>query len=83
MALARLRFTGEVRAMPEGRVAGPEPLGQARQRCAADLAWLPAPARRLRAPEPVPVRVSPRLGYLQDQLARSLAGGNQAPMSVD
>jgi len=69
--------------MPEGRVAGPEPLGQARQRCAADLAWLPAPARRLRAPEPVPVRVSPRLGYLQDQLARSLAGGNQAPMSVD
>ena len=65
------------------RVAGPEPLGQARQRCAADLAWLPAPARRLRAPEPVPVRVSPRLGYLQDQLARSLAGGNQAPMSVD
>jgi nicotinate phosphoribosyltransferase len=54
------------------RVAGPESLDRARERCAADLAWLPAPARRLRAPEPVSVQVSAGLAGLQDQLTRTL-----------
>jgi nicotinate phosphoribosyltransferase len=65
------------------RVAGPEPLDGARERCTADLAWLPAPARRLRAPVPVSVQVGARLGYLQDQLTRSLTGSGQARMGVD
>ena len=61
------------------RVTGPEPLDQARERCAADLAWLPAPARRLSTPEPMPVQVSARLAGLQDQLSRTLTGSRCRP----
>jgi nicotinate phosphoribosyltransferase len=61
------------------RVAGPEPLDRARERCAADLAWLPGPARRLRAPEPVPVRVSAKLADLQDRLTRNLTSSSTGP----
>ena len=63
-----------VPVMRDGRrVAEPEPLRLARERCATDLAWLPAAARRLRAPEPVPVQISPQLTRLSGRLARELA----------
>ena len=61
------------------RVAAPEPLAKAQQRCAADLAWLPAAARRLRAPEPVPVQVSPGLTELRDRLTHELTTNNAGP----
>ena len=61
------------------RVAAPEPLARAQQRCAADLAWLPAAARRLRAPEPVPVQVSPGLTQLRDWLTHELTTNNAGP----
>jgi len=61
------------------RVAAPEPLARAQQRCAADLAWLPAAARRLRAPEPVPVQVSPGLTQLRDRLTHELTTNNAGP----
>ena len=70
-----------VPVMRDGRrVARPEPLHLARERCAADLAWLPATARRLRAPEAVPVQMSPQLTRLRDRLARELASnGTRSP----
>ena len=55
------------------RVTAPDPLARARRRCAADLAWLPAAARALRAPTTVPVKVSPQLAGLADRLTRELA----------
>jgi len=55
------------------RTAPPEPLDAARQRCAATLARLPASARALRHPAPVPVTVSPALAALRDRLAGGLA----------
>ena len=54
------------------RLGAAEPLAAARQRCRADLAWLPPTARALRDPEPVPVRISERLRALQDQVTRDL-----------
>jgi nicotinate phosphoribosyltransferase len=45
----------------------------ARERFAADLAWLPEAARRLTAPEPVTVRPSARLEALRAQVAGLLA----------
>lgn len=54
------------------RVSPPEPLADARRRCAADLAWLPPSARALRGPTPVPVRISNRLESLQDRLMQGL-----------
>ncbi|HYB13900.1 MAG TPA: nicotinate phosphoribosyltransferase, partial [Streptosporangiaceae bacterium] len=45
-----------VPVMREGRPVGAqEPLAAARQRCRADLAWLPSAARALQDPVPVPV----------------------------
>ena len=62
-----------VPVMRQGRRAGdPEPLAAAQQRCRADLARLPATARELRDPVPVPVQVSDRLKNLQDQVTRDL-----------
>lgn len=62
-----------VPVMRQGRRGGaPEPLAAARQRCRADLAWLPPAARALRDPAPVPVRISDRLKTLQDQVTRDL-----------
>lgn len=55
------------------RRAGPEPLARARQRCAADLARLPASARALRDPVPVTVQVSTDLARLRARLAAELA----------
>jgi hypothetical protein len=63
-ALAGLRFTGDVRAVPEGRAGefrGPD-----------GLAWLPPAARALRDPEPVRVRMSEQLKTLQEQVIRDL-----------
>ncbi len=54
------------------RIGPPEPLAEARRRCAANLGWLPPAARTLREPEPIPVTVSPALEALRDQLARDL-----------
>jgi nicotinate phosphoribosyltransferase len=54
------------------RLSGPEPIAAARLRCQADLARLPAAARELRDPAPVPVHLSERLLSLQDQLAYDL-----------
>ena len=54
------------------RLAAPDPLTRARHRCAADLAWLPAATRALRAPAPVPVEISPQLAGLLDRLTRDL-----------
>jgi nicotinate phosphoribosyltransferase len=56
------------------RLGPPEPLAQARQRCAASLAWLPPAARTLRGPRPVPVTISPPLAALRRRLARDLRG---------
>jgi nicotinate phosphoribosyltransferase len=62
-----------VPVMRQGRrLAAPEPIAAARQRCAADLAWLPASARALRDPVPVSVQDSPRLTALRDEVAREL-----------
>ena len=60
------------------RTAAPEPLGAARERCAAILASLPASALALRDPAPVPVAVSPALAALRDRLAGELAIGRRA-----
>jgi len=54
------------------RLAPPEPVAVASQRCAASLAWIPAGARALRAPSPVPVAISAALSALQHQLAAEL-----------
>ena len=56
------------------RLAAAESLATARQRCAADLAWLPASARALRAPRPLPVRISPQLDQLQGRMMHDLMG---------
>jgi nicotinate phosphoribosyltransferase len=58
------------------RVAPADPAGEvraARNRFDADLAWLPAAARRLTSPVPVSARPSTRLQALSDELARRLA----------
>ncbi len=54
------------------RLAAAESLATARQRCAADLARLPASACALRAPTPLPVRISSALERLQDQMMHDL-----------
>ncbi|WP_431876034.1 nicotinate phosphoribosyltransferase [Amycolatopsis sacchari] len=46
------------------RVRGRHGLDHARDRLERDLRWLPRDARRLRAPSPVPVRLSPGLAAL-------------------
>lgn len=56
------------------RLGPPEPLAQARQRCAASLAGLPPAARALRNPAPVPVTISPALAAMRRRLARDLRG---------
>jgi len=56
------------------RLTAPDSLASARQRCQADLAWLPAAARSLRSPVPVPVQVSSQLASLRDRLTRELTG---------
>ena len=62
-----------VPVMRQGRrVSAPEPLAATQVRCRADLAWLPAAARALRDPVPVPVRISDQLKILQDQVTRDL-----------
>ncbi|MCW2913348.1 MAG: putative nicotinate phosphoribosyltransferase [Actinomycetia bacterium] len=50
------------------RISPAEPLAVSRDRCAADLAALPAAVRRLRAPDTIPVQPSERLGRLRDRL---------------
>ncbi|GLX02356.1 nicotinate phosphoribosyltransferase [Microtetraspora sp. NBRC 16547] len=55
------------------RVAPGEPITVVRDRCMSELARLPAPARALRAPRPVPVEISPRLRRLQDRLRGTLS----------
>jgi len=56
------------------RLGPPEPLAQARQRCAESLAGLPPATRTLRKPTPVPVTISPALAALRRRLARDLRG---------
>ena len=56
------------------RLGPPEPLAQARQRCAASLAGLPPAARALRNPAPVPVTISLALAAMRRRLARDLRG---------
>jgi nicotinic acid phosphoribosyltransferase len=46
-----------------------------------DLAWLPATARRLRSPAPVPVAISPGLSALRQHLARQLRPPGATPAS--
>jgi nicotinate phosphoribosyltransferase len=59
--------------MRDGRRLGPpEPLAQARQRCAVSLAGLPPVARTLRKPGSVPVTISPALAALRRRLVRDL-----------
>ncbi len=61
--------------MRDGRRLGPpEPVAVMRQRCAANLAWLPAHARTLRASTPVPVTISAALDSLRHDLAETLGG---------
>lgn len=50
------------------RLGGAAPLALARERCVADLAWLPDPARALREPEPPPVKLSAAVGHLRDRV---------------
>lgn len=58
------------RVMTDGRrLAPPEPLATARERCRAGLASLPAPLRSLEAVAPAPVEVSDRLAGLARELA--------------
>jgi len=54
------------------RLHPPEPLAALKQRCAAELAALPAASRALRSPSPVPVAISPALAALRDRLAGRL-----------
>jgi len=59
--------------MRDGRLLiAAEPLAAARQRCRADLAWLPPGARALHAAAQVPVRPSELLTTLRDQTRRDL-----------
>jgi nicotinate phosphoribosyltransferase len=62
-----------VPVMAGGRRTGPAGgLAAAAARFEADLAWLPEPALALRAPRPVPVRRTGRLGRLRDQVQATL-----------
>ncbi|WP_067796561.1 nicotinate phosphoribosyltransferase [Actinomadura formosensis] len=62
-----------VPAMKAGRRVGPaEPIGVARERCAADQAVLPCEITRLRAPETGSVRLSARLRECRDRLRAEL-----------
>jgi putative nicotinate phosphoribosyltransferase len=54
------------------RVAAPEPLSLMRDRCAADIALLPAEARALRGAPPPPVRHTRRLARLAERVRRDL-----------
>ncbi|MFF5211085.1 nicotinate phosphoribosyltransferase [Streptosporangium sp. NPDC000396] len=60
------------------RLATPEPIGVMRDRCAADLARLPASARALRDPKPPQVRYSRQLTQLshrvRGEIQTALAG---------
>ena len=55
------------------RVGPPSTIDEARARCAADVAALPEPARRLDDPRPPPVHVSPALAHLRDRTAHAIA----------
>ena len=55
------------------RVAAPEPLSVLRDRCAADLALLPAEARALRGATPPPVRHTRLLARLAERVRRELS----------
>lgn len=58
-----------VEMMRDGRRVGPpDTLDAARARCRADLAALPAEARKLRDPHPPPVRLSAALEQLRDEM---------------
>ncbi|WP_344980864.1 nicotinate phosphoribosyltransferase [Streptosporangium fragile] len=61
------------------RPAAPEPIETMRERCAADIAALPAPARALRDPQPFEVRRSERLAELGNRVSAEIqaahAGG--------
>ena len=66
--LARFRPAGSGQTLN-----GHEPLTDAQRRCATDLARLPAAARALRGPAPVPVvHLSEQLQGLQDRLTHDL-----------
>lgn len=65
------------------RLSPPEPVAVMRQRCAASLDWLPAHARALRAPVPVPVAISPALDSLRHELAEALRHGSGNPEVQD
>jgi nicotinate phosphoribosyltransferase len=54
------------------RVASPAPLAAAQHRFETDLDWLPADARDLRRPHPVPLRLSDRLAELDVQVRHRL-----------
>jgi nicotinate phosphoribosyltransferase len=54
------------------RLAAPAPLSAAQRRFEADLDWLPAGARDLRRPHPVPLRLSDRLAVLDAQVRHHL-----------
>ncbi len=72
-----------VPVMANGQRLGPaEPLSVAAERLAQDLAALPAQARRLRSPEPVPVDSSPALEALTSEVRTAIRSGSaQEPPS--
>ncbi|MFD3356473.1 nicotinate phosphoribosyltransferase [Streptomyces fradiae] len=62
--------------MRDGRRTGPpDGLADARARLAADLAGLPEPALRIRAPEPPAAATSPRLTELTGDVRRRIEAG--------
>jgi nicotinate phosphoribosyltransferase len=54
------------------RLAAPASLSAAQRRGGAALDWLPAGARDLRRPHPVPLRLSDRLAVLDAQVRHHL-----------
>ncbi|MGP8303898.1 nicotinate phosphoribosyltransferase [Streptomyces inhibens] len=62
-----------------GRSAPRDRLEDARQRLAADVAELPATARRIRSPQPVRAKVSRRLSVLTDRVRRRIEREVLAP----
>ena len=67
--------------MEGGRILAPHPpLAAVREHCAAQLAALPEPVRRVRNREPYPVRRSARLAALQRSVVARVVAAEVAPV---
>jgi nicotinate phosphoribosyltransferase len=67
--------------MEGGRMLAPHPpLAAVREHCAAQLAALPEPVRRIENPEPYPVRRSARLAALQRSVVARVVAAEVAPV---